>query len=197
MAVELITQAEYARRRGVDPTTVRDAVRAKRITLIDGKIDPEVADIQWSRNTRARVDNLAKAATERSGSGQLEALPTATPEPQPATAAPAAPAAQPANDGGYSDARTRREKAEAEQAELRTAQLAGRLVDRSSVESAVFEAFRALRDRIMNVPPRAAPKLSGMQDVREIELLVAEELRKAIGDFERQATESIQSRLPA
>lgn len=48
---ELITKAEYARRRGVSKQAVCKAANTGRITLVDGKVDPEVADVQWARNT--------------------------------------------------------------------------------------------------------------------------------------------------
>ncbi|MGB6054610.1 MAG: elements of external origin, partial [Burkholderiaceae bacterium] len=58
----MLTQAEYAKRRGCSAVAVHKAVKAGRISLIDGKIDPAVADIQWGRNTRARAANRAPGA---------------------------------------------------------------------------------------------------------------------------------------
>lgn len=52
---ELITPTEYARRTARHHSTVLKAIRTGRISLIDGKIDPEVADIQWAKNTRVRA----------------------------------------------------------------------------------------------------------------------------------------------
>lgn len=52
---ELITPAEYARRRPCHHTAVLKAIKTGRISLIDGKIDPEVANIQWDKNTRPRT----------------------------------------------------------------------------------------------------------------------------------------------
>ena len=57
MAVQLLSKAAYARHRGCDEKAVRKAIAERRISLIDGKIDPEVADIQWAKNTRARADS--------------------------------------------------------------------------------------------------------------------------------------------
>ena len=174
MAVQLITQAEYARRRGVDPTTVRDAIRAGRITLIDGKIDEDVANIQWERNTRARI--TAKAAN--AGQASLDPTPAGRPPGQ------AEPPAAPMGDSAYSDARTKRERAEAERAELEVGKLAGRLVEVQSVEAGVFEVVRGLRDRVMSCTAEAASAVLGLADVREIELKLAEHLRAAFGNFE-------------
>lgn len=55
---ELITQAEYARRRGVSREAVRKALATARVTGVpaNGKvmIDSAAADIEWARNTDAR-----------------------------------------------------------------------------------------------------------------------------------------------
>ena len=63
MPVTLITPTAYARHRGCDEKAVRKAIAAGRISTIDGKIDPAVADIQWAQNTRARADSRRKAFT--------------------------------------------------------------------------------------------------------------------------------------
>ncbi|WP_289241706.1 hypothetical protein [Delftia sp.] len=67
--MELVTQAEYARRRGVAKSAVAKAVKEQRIALIDGKIDPAVADIQWQQNTRARADSgpRCRVVADRAG----------------------------------------------------------------------------------------------------------------------------------
>lgn len=175
MAVTLITQAEYARRRGVDPTTVRDAVRAGRITLIDGKIDEEVANIQWARNTRARVTVKAVANAGQAIEAALPAVPSQS---------QAGPIAPPPVETAYTDARAKRERAEAERAELEVGKLAGRLVEVQAVEAGVFEVVRGLRDRVMASTAEAASAVLGLADVREIELALAEQLRAAFGNFE-------------
>ena len=129
---EVVSQAEYARRKGVDPTSVRDAVKAGRIELVDGKVHPELADVQWQRNTRVRAaarcagqqTDLADAATP---------IVTADAHSGPENASMAAPAAGVGTSrlgAGYQDARTRREMAEAEQAELKLAQMAGRMLEK-------------------------------------------------------------------
>jgi hypothetical protein len=187
--VQLITQAEYARRRGCAKSAVAKAVAEKRISLIDGKIDPEVADIQWERNTRARADSRPSAATNAVAPAQA---------PIPAADAPAAPDSldrPAAATVTYADARAKREQAEAETAQLRAAKEAGRLVERDRVERAVFEAFRAMRDRVMQVPGSCAPLVIGLVEVREVEQLFADELRKALGGFEASAIDTMKARI--
>lgn len=68
---EVITQAEYARRRGCTEGAVRRAIRDGRITLIDGKIDPVAADAQWRRNTRVRMGSRSTAEAAVLGARRL------------------------------------------------------------------------------------------------------------------------------
>lgn len=56
MAVQLARQGGLRAAPGLRQKAVRKAIAEGRISTIDGKIDPEVADIQWAKNTRARAD---------------------------------------------------------------------------------------------------------------------------------------------
>ncbi len=180
--VNLITQSAYARLRGVAKSAVARAVTEGRISLIDGKIDPAVADIQWARNTRARADSGRSGATLAAGTAATsDAL--QGPESQPQEPAAGAPS--------YSDYRTRTEKATAEKAERENARAAGRLVERERVERAAFDAFRELRDRVFSTPQRSAPRVVGMIDVREIESLITAELHKAFEGWEARMVERL------
>lgn len=48
---ELISQREYARRRGISNVSVHRAVTSGRISTVGGKIDPVQADREWRENT--------------------------------------------------------------------------------------------------------------------------------------------------
>jgi hypothetical protein len=148
---------------------VRKAIAEKRISrAVEAKrcIDPEVADIQWAKNTRARADSRSAPAAPAVGTTQSTAQP---------------PAADPA---GYSDHRARREKAEADKAELEANRMAGQLMLVEPGERAVFEAFRILRDATFSACRSSAPMVLGMTDVREIQHLLEDGLRHAFDDFE-------------
>ena len=61
----LITPAEYARRRGVSRQAVAAAINEGRITLVDGKIDPERADAEWAERTTGRRGGTLADARRR------------------------------------------------------------------------------------------------------------------------------------
>jgi len=164
-AAEHITPTEYARRRGCDEKAVRKAMAEGRITpfMVNGRkmLDPKVADIQWSANTRARADSAPTAQsanTRQRGEGQR------------------------ASDD-YNAARTRRELAEAERSEIELAKARGQLVETDRVVVAVFTAFRQLRDGGMVVGRKLASRLATMSDARDIQHAIDEEMRELFGTF--------------
>lgn len=182
MAVQLMSKAAYARHRGCDEKAVRKAIAEGRISLIDGKIDPEVADIQWAKNTRARADSKRTgggAATD-AGSPLLDGEGAAS-GPESAPGAPASP--------GYADYRAMREKADAEMAVRANLKDAGLLVERADVKRGIFDVVRAFRDSVMVIGQRAAPRCIGLADSREIEHVVVDETRKALEGFEARMAE--------
>lgn len=177
MAVQLMSKAAYARHRGCDEKAVRKAIAEGRISTIDGKIDPEVADIQWAKNTRARADSkrTAGAVGTDAGSPLLDSEGAAS-GPESAPGAPALP--------GYADYRAMREKADAEMAVRANLKDAGLLVERAHVQRGTFDVVRAFRDSVMVIGQRAAPRCIGLADSREIEHVIVDETRKALEGFE-------------
>ena len=191
MAVQLINVSAYARHRGCDEKAVRKAIEERRITPIPGKngrnmIDPVVADIQWAQNTRARADSSRATAIHAPALGLGSLAPS---ESLPATDT----AASPAQDSGYSHYRSLESKEDWEKKRRENMVAVGKLVDRDLVERAVFDAFRSLRDAALAVSQRAAPRCIGLADARDIEHVIADELRKAFEGWE----EAMQGRLPA
>jgi hypothetical protein len=145
-----LTQAQYARWRkehglpGSSREAVRKAVDEGRISVDnDGQIDSEVADIQWAKNTRARVSPQATATDAAVAGADLVSQAAA---PASAQATPPPPTPTPAPSNGYTEARARREIAEAEQAEIELRKMRGDIVMSEDVARAGFEAGRDLRD---------------------------------------------------
>lgn len=173
MAVELISKSAYARRRGCDEKAVRKAIAEGRISAIDGKIDPAVADIQWERNTRARVKaNAAPPQVQTSAQGELMG-PDPVAEPAPTQVE------SPAVDT-YSAWRGRREAAEAEMAELKVAEQRGELISVAAIEAVWSSALAATREHLLQVRARLAPLLAAEADVFKVEQMLEYEHRKAL-----------------
>lgn len=200
----LVTQAEYARRRGVSREAVRKAVDAGRISVLgnDKLIDPAVADIQWEQNSRKRVAPPGKV--DAPAAGQTPAAPPAAQRAAEdlveaaANAAGAEGAEEPPTPKAgptYQDARTRREIAEAEEAEMRAAKTAGRLIEKPPAVTATYTAFRGLRDSCMMLGRKLSPSLAAMSNAREIQLLIEQGMRDAFEAFRKKTLADLASRL--
>lgn len=170
MPVDLLSLSAYARHRGCDEAAVRKAVKANRISLIDGKIDPDVADIQWAKNTRPRAASPARAARL-----------TTSIETKGATA-PALGKGGASADGAesYQDATARLQRINADRAALEFELKRDDAIGKASALAGAYAGFRALRDRVMAAPRRCARDVLNVGDVREIELRMEAELRRAL-----------------
>lgn len=180
------SQASYARHRACSRAAVSKAVRNGWISAAIGAaglIDFEYADILWARNARSRIDSGKTSEPQSTPPGRAAGTETE----QGAASAPGA------SDGNYNDLRIRRERASVEREERENAKEAGKLIDRESTERAIFDAFRQLRDAIISAAPRAAPKVIGLSDTRDIESTIIRELRQAFEGWEVRMLD----RLPA
>jgi hypothetical protein len=167
-----MTQKEYAAERGCSAVSVHKAIKAGRISLIEGKIDPAVADIQWAANSRARAPHRKPAdqAAVRPSSPAPSAAPLDSEVPAPAEDSP--------ND--YWDARSRRETAEAAIAEMKEAEMRGTLIRADSVRNAWANKISAARDALLQIPHRLAPVLAAETELERVAELLEAELRQAL-----------------
>lgn len=146
----LMNQTEYAAHRGVSKVAVHKAVKAGRINVVDGKIDPNEADRLWAERSIVRPRTGANGGPPRRAA-KASGEPPAPPPPTP-----------PAEIGGsidYFAERTRREKAQADIAELEAAKMRGDLVPIEDVKRQwEIEASRQ-REAWLQLADRLAPLL--------------------------------------
>lgn len=174
--VELLSLSAYARLRGVAKSAVSKAASEGRISLINGKIDPKVADVQWALNTRARADSQRavpdldlEELAPSAGGQSLES------------------AADAAGGGGkgsrYDTSRAHREEFAAKNQELDYQIKAGKYVDASELEAEVFRRERLVRDALLGMCTKAAPELATITDAFELELRLTAFVRAALKDL--------------
>lgn len=157
---------EYARYRGVSHTAVQKAIASQRIQLTaDGAINFELADSQWKRNG---VPVAHKAQP-------VKAKPKAQQAPQPK----AAKAEADDRSESFMAAKTRRERAEADLAELKARRAAGDVIETVDARKAFRSVGRIYTAARESLPKQLAPKLIGLTDLIVIEALLREELRAA------------------
>ena len=172
--VKLLSKAAYARHRGCDEKAVRKAITEGRISAIGGKIDPEVADIQWAKNTRARVSQAPAG-----NSGQVEIGIEGAPAGSGGAGSGAgqAGADKPGADPSYMQFRMRREEADAQIAEMNAGKMRGTMVLRQDVDRAMFEIGREVRDRLTSCARRIASEVASVSTAEACEIVVDREHR--------------------
>ena len=177
----------YARHRGVSLRAVQKAIASGRISACkDGRLDADVADANWARNTAPRPQQPPKpanklanksatpAASSQSAHHHAEARPTARELADP-----------PRLESGleYSKARAVRESYLARLAKIDFEERTEKLVSKDEVQVAAFTRFRQFRDGMLNIPDRLAAVLAAEGDARQVHELLATEIRKALLEF--------------
>jgi ribosomal protein S14 len=161
-----LTQAAYARKRGVSREAIRKAIEAGRIpTLKSGRIDPKKADAALlhntdpSRSARAGV-HLRRRPGKR---GPVPALPGALPK--------------------FAESRARREHYLAELAQLEFEERLLQRLPADGVRQGAFNAGRRVRDQLLAVPDRVAKAVVGMTDQAGIRGIIHGELRRVCDEL--------------
>jgi len=152
-----ITPAAYAKRRGVSDRAVRKAIdsgRLKRSITKNGNrwlIEPEIADLEWDRNTAPQKVRSAAAIN----SGKARARGEDVPEPE-----PEAPPAMPGRGAAtYSQAKAAAEGYRAMLLKLDYEEKSGALVRKAEVERRLAEVAKEVKDAVLR---------TGMQMIGEI-----------------------------
>lgn len=90
-------------------------------------------------------------------------------------------------DEDFQMARTRREIAEANLAEMREAELEGKLIRVEAIRAAWAKRISATRDALLQLPHRIAPVLAAETDIERVSHILDAELRQALTDLSRDA----------
>ena len=152
----LITVAEYAAQRGVSPQAVRKAIstgRLKRSVERKGKlylIDPEVAELEWIRNTEPQYQRTA----EQINTGKARARGEDVPDPAPPT-----PPGYRA--GTYNSAKAAAEGYKAMLLKLDYEERSGKLLDKAGVERGFAAAGMQVRDAVMRTSQQMVGEIAG------------------------------------
>ena len=187
---ERLSIRAYSRHRGVSDTAVRKAIQSGRITLgDDSRIDPQLADAQWSVNTDAaqqRKAVLQREVPQEAVTSVREAL-SATPSPLGGMGASTSTSAS-AGGTTLMQAKTANEVLKAQTNKVRLARLKGELVDKDQAVAHVFRMARAERDAWLNWPARVAAQMASAlgADSHALHVLLEKAVRDqltALGDL--------------
>jgi hypothetical protein len=175
----LISQREYARRRGISHMAVQRAVNTGRISTVEGKIDPDLADREWRENT-----DQSKPRNRITGNPKHARIAGEPSEPMDFGAADGASGTA----SGYAKARAARELYQAQLAKLELDRQRGILVRADEVRLGAFNMARKARDQLIALPERVAAILAATQDPAEVQRILEEEIERIcqeIADAER------------
>lgn len=193
----LLTISDYARSRkarglsGGTKQAVSKAIAEKRISAFgpDKLIDPQLADTQWDRNTRARVTTTAPAPDAEPAPDASDARPD-LPE-LAAAAAPSAAADAPPQqlhgDPGYLRSRAAQAEADARIAQMKAAELEGHLVRVDQVRAQLASQLAPVREGLLQLPARLASVLAAQSDAGRIQTLLEAEIHQVLAPLAPRA----------
>lgn len=169
----LVSQREYARTRGVTHGAVQHAIKTGRVTTIDGKIDPAIADREWRANTdptkpRNRITGRPKHTREPGG----------PPAPMDFGGLLETPGGDNGGGSGFARAHTARELYQAQLTKLALDRQRGTLVLAADVKVGAFNCARKARDQLMALPGRIAATLAATQEAPEVERILEQEIER-------------------
>ena len=180
---KLVSQREYARRRGVSHVSVQRAIKSGRISTVNGKIDPARADREWRKNT-----DRSKPRNRVTGKPKHARVPGEPSEPMDFSDADD-PHGGNGTATGYAKARAARELYQAQLVKLELDRQRGTLVRADQVRVAAFNSARNARDQLMALPHRVAAILAATEDTAEVKRILEEEIEKVclgLSDAEQQ-----------
>ena len=194
-----LSQSALGRELGVSRQAVHDLLKRGVLTSdSDGLIDLETAIAALERKvhpvgkTAAAVHAIQGKTTEGLQGEQtiaelLSVLqePLIPPKVDPAPPPASSPPSVDTEDLSYHEAKTLREIAEAKIAEHKLGEMQGALVARDRVESAVFEATRALRDGLTNCSRRVSAEVAPLISPAACEEVISREHRQLLIEFAR------------
>lgn len=158
-----LTRAGFAARQGWSPSYITKLGHQGRLVLC---ADRKLIDVAATLAALQRTgDPRKQSVRQHHAAARVEKHVSAFVRPDaPSDGEPTAPGAAPK----YWDAKTRREGALAELAEIELAKTCGNLVDRQRVEAVAFAAGRLLRDTVLGLPTQLAPIFAGMGEMPSV-----------------------------
>ena len=164
----LVSQAEYARQRGVSRQYVGQMVAKGIIGLSNRKVDTDQADAALAAlREPARPERRAKPDAP---------IPAPIASPSPETSAGELPTL-------LLKSRIKSEVERAKLLEIKARVEAGKYIAVADVKVAAFNRARVVRDALLNIPERLAAMLAAEGDEQRVHQILAAEIRAALEEL--------------
>lgn len=176
---QLMTQAAYARSRGVSKQAVNKLVKRKIIPVFGerGLVDPAIADLKIGQNLHPGRSKMVENTAGRPSQNGFSS--------------PSGSSGSGSSGSNLLEARAMRETYEGLQSKLDYEKSIGLVVNREATERGIYEAARALRDAVLNVPRRCCADLVASGDPAKAEQLLSAELKRAFEDFNKLVSQKL------
>jgi phage terminase Nu1 subunit (DNA packaging protein) len=176
----LLSHRAYAAHRaakGLPGTThraVQKAIEKGRITLVNGKIDPALADVQWAENTN---EDMRRSLAQEENARKRRGYPSQAP----AAAAPAA-------DQGrttLAQVQTLEKGYKAKLAQLEYEKQTGKLVNAEEISARWVDIATTLRNRVLGIASKVKQRIPHLShaDVLAIDTIARETLQGIADDL--------------
>ena len=153
---EKISQAEYARRNGWSRAYVAKLVKNGKLTLVDKKVDVELADKQLEKNIDP--NNGLKERDQKNLPDGKSGL-------------------------GLMEAKRLHEEYKAKLARLRYEQARGELIEKSQVDREAYSIGRVVRDAMLAIPSRLRDILAAEDDAKEVHKILEKDITHALDEL--------------
>jgi phage terminase Nu1 subunit (DNA packaging protein) len=180
----ILTKSDFAKLLGLMPSYVTALIKAGRVVL-DGdgraarvRVAESLALIEATQGGRFDVARR-HAAARRQGANAGAGIPMVRSTPENASKRDS----DDVEPERLVDAKTRKESAQADQEEMKAAQMAGNLIAREDVDAAMKFLGAALRAAMDVFPDQTAPVLCAVTDLNEIHALLTEACRNVLMDI--------------
>lgn len=161
--VARLTVSAWSATVGISKQAGYKAVERCEIPLVGGTVDPEVATMLYRKRTRVRTNAPRDDATVSPHRPRAAARPELED-----------------HSDDYWHSRGRRERAQAELAELKLAEQRGELVRAAAVESAHGRRVSGLREALLQIPARLAAVLAAESDQARCHDVLQAELHQVL-----------------
>lgn len=149
---------------GCSKQAVHRAVESGRISLVNGKVDFEAADAAWLRNTSVEQQARSKRDSVQSSGAFTKHEQSEGPE-------------------DYLAARSRKEAALADLAEMEAAELRGETSRNEEVSKCWGEMLASLRARLLVLPSMAAPLIAAPGKAAEVQAIIRKLVNEALQEL--------------
>jgi len=193
---ELISRAEYARRKGVAPRTIGKYCQRKIIPLHNDKIDPVEADKILAKFLVEPLGSGRRVSGNKTSKMAKQSIPdnigpdlsfVYTPESERQTSSKSKNNKDLIDFSGgdrltntYVEARTREKNLKVELLELDLQLKKGEMVLSKDVEVAAFTLGRAVRDKMLNIPDRISAIVAAEMDEMKVRGLIMGEIEREL-----------------